>query len=309
MKNIMIALLLLLLMVSVSSVAACGGGGESTPTLDSSPTMTTESLPEDSLSPSPTQTFTPLPTSDSVVITIGNHTDVTGMSADTLAPITMALKDLALYYNKNNLIPGVEFEVITYDGQFDPSRDELGYEWLIENGADLIFTPIPSTAVNLKIRVDEDHVVLFTTALADEAFEPPGWVFAIGNTLGRAHAYTGLHWIAETEPSFPKDRPAKIGGTFWTGTYSESVLDAATEYCDAHPEQYEFVGGYLVAPKFKWDEEVEALKDCDFVLPPAPMNQFVEQYNEAGYVAKYIGTDWHVSALDSISDSDLCEVV
>jgi len=221
----------------------------------------------------------------------------------------MALEDLARYYNENNLIPGIEFQVITYDGRFDPSRDELGYDWLTENGADLIFTPIPSTAVTLKDRVEEDRIVLFTTALADEAFEPPGWVFAAGNTLGKAHAYTGLSWIADFDPDFPKGRPAKVGGAFWTGTYSESVLEATIDYCDSHPDQYEFAGGYLVAPKFLWDTEVEALKDCDFVLPPAPMNQFVQQYREAGYTGRFIGTDWHVSALDSINDAGLWDTI
>lgn len=208
MRKMTIALLPLLILVGIPVMAACGGGGDSTPTPELPPTVSPIATP------SPTVAATLSPTSDSVVITIGNHTDVTGMSADTLAPTTMALEDLARYYNENNLIPGVEFEVITYDGRFDPSRDEPGYDWLIENGADLIFTPVPSTAVILKPRVDDDKMVLFTTSLADEAFDPPGWVFAAGNTMGKFQAYTGLRWIAEIDPDFPQDRPAKLGGAF-----------------------------------------------------------------------------------------------
>ncbi|MFC2028173.1 ABC transporter substrate-binding protein [Chloroflexota bacterium] len=312
MKKVTISLLALLILVGIAATA-CGGGGDQTPEVEPTPTYMATPIPTNSpeniQSPIPTMVLTPTPTSKSVVITIGNHTDVTGMSSNMLIPTTMALEDLANYYNEHNLIPGVEFDVITYDGQFDPSRDEAGYEWLVENGADLIFTPVPSTAVNLKHRVDEDKLVLLTVALADEAFDPPGWVFAVGNTMGKSHAYTGLNWVAEFDPDFPKDRPAKLGGTFWTGTYSEGVLTAATEYCDAHPDQYEFVGGYLVAPKFKWDEEVEALKDCDFVLPPAPMNQFVQQYREAGHTARFMGTDWHVASLDSISEANLWDEI
>ena len=67
-----------------------------------------------------------------VVITIGNLTDVTGPASNALTVITMSLEDTAEYYNKQYLIPGVTFEVITYDGQYDPSRDIPGYEWLME---------------------------------------------------------------------------------------------------------------------------------------------------------------------------------
>ncbi|MBT4511799.1 MAG: hypothetical protein HOC20_06285 [Chloroflexi bacterium] len=69
------------------------------------------------------------------------------------------------------------------------------------------------------------------------------------------------------------------------------------------------MGGYLVEPKFMWGTEVEALKDCDFVLPPAPMNRFVKQYRDAGYTAKFIGTDWHIGALNSIDDAGLWDEI
>ena len=127
---------------------------------------------------------------------------------------TMALEDLTRYYNEHNLVPGVRFEVLTYDGQFDPSLDIPGYEWLIENGAGFIFTPVPSTTVALKNRAQADEMVVFTVSLADEALDTPGWVFGVGNTLGKAHAYTGLEWIFESDEDFPRDRPAKIGGNF-----------------------------------------------------------------------------------------------
>ncbi len=280
---------MLLIIVSFLFVG-CGGNG-------ATPMPTQESTSTIDILPTPTLTLPSAPVPQSVVITIGNHTDVTGMSSNAMAPITMALEDMARYYNENNLIPGVEVDVITYDSQSDPANDMSGYDELVDKGSDLIFTPLPGTAAQLKSRVEEDEVVLFTVALVDEAFEPPGWVFASGNTMGEAQAYTGLRSLATYDPDFPKNRPAKLGGTFWTGTYSEGIMAAAQEYCEAHPDQYEFVGGYLVAPKFIWDAEVEALKDCDYVFPPAPMNQFVKQYRDAGYAAKFVGADWHINFL------------
>lgn len=98
-----------------------------------------------------------LPT-EPVTIAIGNLTDLTGVSANGMEPINMALGDMVRYYNENNLIPGVELEVETYDGQYNPSNDISGYEWLLERGADIIFTPVPPTPASLRTRVNEDKV-------------------------------------------------------------------------------------------------------------------------------------------------------
>ncbi|MCP4607431.1 MAG: ABC transporter substrate-binding protein, partial [Planctomycetes bacterium] len=99
-----------------------------------------------------------------VKITIGNHTDVTGPASNAMEFITMALEDMVEYYNDQDLIPGVKFEVITYDGQYDPARDISGYEWLKEQGADLITTAVGPTAMILKSHLGNDRMALFTLA-------------------------------------------------------------------------------------------------------------------------------------------------
>ena len=58
-----------------------------------------------------------------VEIIIGNLTDITGVSANAQLLVNRALDDIVEYYNSENLIPGVELKVITYDTQFDPSKD------------------------------------------------------------------------------------------------------------------------------------------------------------------------------------------
>jgi hypothetical protein len=156
----------------------------------------------------------------------------------------MALEDTAEYYTENNLIPGVEFEVVTYDGQYDPSRDIPGYEWLKERGADFIFSPVGATAVTLKPFLEEDKMVLFMMAPHEDAFAPPGWVFAPGNSLFNEQMYTLLKWVAENDPDFPQDRPAKIGAAFWNESTGLAMLDGAEKYAEAHPEQYSWEGHY-----------------------------------------------------------------
>ncbi len=251
--------------------------------------------------PSPTDTIKPEPRK----MTIGYHADMTGPSANAMAIVTMALEDMLKYYKEQNLIPGVEFEVISYDGQYDPSRDIPGYEWLKERDVDFIISHSAGTGATLKPRLDEDQMMLFLIGASHEAVEPPGYVLGVGQTLWEYHSYVLLKWIAENDPDFPTDRPARIGGAFWAEPAGESVLTGAEEYAEAHPDQYEWMGGYTTNFSFVWGPEVEALKDCDYVFPPLLMDRFVKEYRDSGYTAKLIGTDLHLALLGMVYDAEL----
>ncbi len=283
--TILIGLLLTLFLLT-----ACGGGDGDQEQNETSPVTIDPTVP---------------PNEGPVKIIIGNLSDLTGVSSNAMGVINMAVEDTVEYYNEQNLIPGVEIEVITYDGQFNPSYDIPGYEWLKEAGADLIFTAVPPTPVTLKPYVDKDKMVLFAWAPTMEAISPPGYVFTPCNTLSEYAGYTLLKYVAENDPDFPKDRPALIGGAYWAETYGNGVLTAAKEYAKAHPDQYEWEEGYLAGFGFNWTTEVEGLKDCDYVLPPVIMTSFVDQYRSAGYTAKFLATEAQTGFLGQIDDSDL----
>lgn len=276
--------MLLILLLALPLLVACGNGDKS---------------------PNATENTQNVETVENVVITIGNLTDITGVSANSAANINMALDDMVGYYNDQGLVPGVELKVIKYDGQYDPAKDIPGYEWLRERGADLIFTPVGSTAVTLKERVVSDQVPIFTVAVNEDAFSPPGYVFAPGICMARHASYTLLEWIAENDPDFPEDSPAKIGGAFWNESVELAILGGAEEYAKAHPDEYEWEGGHLTNFSFMWGPEVEALKDCDYVLPPIPPTNFVKEYRQAGYTAKFIGTDASLAFLGLVDSAGL----
>lgn len=279
-------------LLGLSALIACGGGNDD----------------KEQQNPTSSESLDPV-TSEPLIITIGNHTDMTGIAANAMADITMALEDMAAYYNDSNLIPGVKLKVITWDNQYNPERDKAGYEWLKERGADVLWGNVASTAVTLKSILEQDGVVFFTAAPATDAFIPPGWVFACGNTLVQWESAALLKWVAENDPDFPKDRVAKVGGAFWNESYGADCLAGAKEYAMAHPEQYEWEGGYLSDFSFLWTTEVEALMDCDYVLTAVPMNQFVKQYRDAGGTAKFLGTDAHIAFLGQVRDDGLFDEI
>ncbi len=239
-------------------------------------------------------------------ITIGNLSDLTGPSASAQDIINMALADLVKYFNDNGLVPGVRLKIVTYDGQFDPAKDVPGYEWLRSNGADLIFTAVTGTPVTLKSRADRDHCPIFgVSGGVEELSSPPGYVFNLG-TIPRHEALSLLKWIAENDWDYKTKGPAKIGGASWDEAYARWWFDAMKDYAAAHPDQFQWVGGYL-APfgTFTWGPQVEALKNVDYVFPCTFMTSFVREYRMAGGKAKLIGASTHAAFLGNISDAGL----
>ena len=278
---------LVLILLFLLPLAGCADDGTEEPTIE------------------PTGTAKP---AEDVVITIGNLTDLTGPTANGVEPVNWSVKDTVKYFNDENLIPGVKLKVVEYDGQFDPSRDIPGYEWLKEKGADVIFASLPGMTITLKNRANADKMPIFATTGDMKALMPAGYIFTLG-TVPQYEGYTILKWLAENDPDFPQDRPAKIGGASWADGYSGQVFDAMKEYTDAYPDQYDWVDDYLTPVKFMWQTEVGSLKECDYIFPPNPITSFADELRDAGSDAKLIGTDTHAAFLGLVDKGNLWDEV
>ena len=290
MNKAAVPLVILVVLSLVIGITGCGGDGSETPAPTTQPTSTSE--PQ-----------------ENVVITIGNLTDKTGPGSAAMAYVDMALADTVEYYNESGLIPGIEVKVIEYDGQFDPSRDIPGYKWLTERGADVIMAFLQITPMTLQPFVNEDKVVLFTATTEYEVLYPPGYVFAMTN-LWEDLVYTQFKWIAENDWDYRAKGPAKIGGAGWNDSGSNVTHIAAEEYAKAHPDQFEWVGGYLPeVGTFTWGPEVEALKDCDYVFVPIIMSNFAKEYRTAGYTAKFLAGEAQTSFFGVIADAKLWDEI
>jgi hypothetical protein len=218
MKKLAILLVPFLALGLILNSIACESGGEEAtlaPVVQPSTTITSE--PQVILEP--------------VEITIGNLSDLTGVGAAGFKLINLGIKDMVDYYNENNLIPGVEVKVVTYDGQYDPSKDIPGWEWLLERGADVIFAGPPHSVITLQSRADNNEVLLFTTSAGMDLFTGPGYLFSLGS-IPQYEAWTLMKWIAENHWDFGANGPAKIGGAMWESPYDIAFLDAMKEYAE-----------------------------------------------------------------------------
>ena len=253
-------------------------------------------------SPLPTDSPT-LPVED-VTLTIGNLSDLTGVASAGFELINLGINDMVDHYNENNLIPGIEVKVITYDGQYDPSRDIPGWEWLREHGADVIFAGAPHSVITLQSRADSDEVMLFTTSASLDLFADRGYLFSLGS-IPQYEAWTLMNWIAENHWDYKANGPAKIGGAAWQSAYETAFFDAMKEYAEVHPDQFEFVGGYYTPfGSFTWGPEVQALKDADYVFPcTVCLSGFAKEYRDVGGRATLIGNGAHVAFMQLIHDA------
>ena len=241
-----------------------------------------------------------------IVITIGHVSDMTGPASTALVPINYAARDLAKYYNDNNLIPGVELKVVEYDARYDPSRDIPGWEWVKSKGAILGLTALPTTAETLKAPAERDKMPLWALSYSEVLDYPPGWVFLI-NVPNRALINPLLKWISENDWDYNTKGIPKVGSAGWEEPYAIGCKNAVRDYVLAHPDKFQYVGGYLVpAGGMTWGGEALALKSCDYLWPPSTgtgITTFMNEFRDKGGKAKFVGTDSHAAYKGLIVDS------
>ncbi len=283
------------MLIAIPLLSACGDDETGEPTATAPPTTTPAS--DEPATTAPAQT---------VKFKLGVITDITGPASQAMTVCDASLADLVRYYNENNLIPGLKLETIKYDSQYDPSKAMPAYHWLIERDADVILTGLPPIVSVIHTRCTQDEVPLLTIVVSSDAIVPPTWNFSF-NTTSESFMYTLLKWVAENDPDFPQDRPAKIGGAGWEGPYMTQILDGMDKYCKAHPDQYELVDTFLASfTQMSWENEVDVLSECDYVVPPATgisTTQFMKEYVNAGGKGKFLGTDAHNAYLGMIVDT------
>lgn len=246
--------------------------------------------------------------SESVVITIGDLTDLSGPSSAAIKPISWALEDYVNYVNENHPIPGVELKYVQYDTKYDPSRFLAGYEWLKEQGADVIHAVVGSMGEAIKESAARDGIPVLGYNATKTILNPPGWVFVL-NPEFYTRALTLMSWVNQNGKSTWSDYPTKpkIGTAGYNFSPAKDETSAVKDYCLAHPDQFEWVNDFIVPyGTVSWASAVEGLKDCDLVfmgvVGSLMPTTFVDQYRAAGGKAKFILSDAMPAYLGAVVD-------
>ena len=227
------------------------------------------------------------------VITIGVITDLTGAAGPALQPMLLSLQDLVKHINEDDPIPGVKLKVAVWDDRFDASRDIPGYEWLKEQGAEVIICPVDFPAAILKPFAERDKVLILDDSASLPLIDPPGWVFS-SNCLMYQVVLTTTKWISD-QWDYSNGVP-KIGCIGLSASGSIESETKLREYCQAHPDKFDYVDGFLVPfSTTQWGGQAEKLKDCDWICFPGTdgvsESTFIEQFRGKGYTAKFFGQE------------------
>jgi len=226
---------------------------------------------------------------EKVVITIGEITDLTGPGAPAVISLHYALEDMIKYYNEEELIPGVKLKLVFYDTKLDPAREVPGYDWVRGRGAQLIISIMHTTGEMLKPFAERDKFAVANLSTTLTQIEPPGWIFCFANPNSWG-MLSLLKWISEEHWDWETEGPARIGFGGWREPSGLEVMNAIEAYCQAHPEQFDWAGGFT-APMgtMVMSGEVERLKDCDYVGTFAIITgHFVKEFRTRGYPATFI---------------------
>jgi len=230
------------------------------------------------------------PSSGKVTIAVGFITDLTGPAGNMVRTLNYMVEDVARYHNDEDIIPGVEIDIVTFDGRADPARDIPGYDWLRERGAEVVITLVGATGQILKPFAEKDKVPLATLSGNLDLLDPPGWAFWF-SVPSPYEIKALLKWISEKHWD-DASRVPRIGFTGWNEPTSQGILQAMEEYCQDHPDQFEWGGGYLVPlGTLTWGGEVDSLKECDYIHGPitgTPLGNFVKKYRAAGHTTTMI---------------------
>ena len=231
---------------------------------------------------------------EQVTIVIGESIDLTGPASPAEIPVREVIEDIVRYYNEESLIPGAKIKVATYDNQFNPGRDLPGYEWCKNQGAKVIIGVHDLTAETLKPFAERDKVPVATVSYTDFAATPPGWVF-IFSSHTTYQICTLLKWISEERWDYSKGLP-KIGFYGWREAMNIHMEKTMREYCQAHPDKFEWVGGFMTpVGTTSCAGEIKKLKDCDYICPWFMAGAFfMRDFRARGYAATFISDSGNV---------------
>lgn len=223
-----------------------------------------------------------------VTITIGEITDLTGPGSPAVITLHYCLQDMISYYNDEGLIPGVKLKMVSWDTRYDASREIPGYEWVREKGAKLIVVIMPQSGPMLMPFAARDKVPIAALSCHKDTLSPPGWVFNMSNSSDM-HVKTLLKWISEEHWDYSQGIP-KLGLVGWQEHLIMAVDEAMEEYAQDNPGKFDYVDARIVPMgQIGWAGEVEALKDCDYVVAIGfPMGNIIKEFNQRGYKPTFI---------------------
>src|SRR4030042_112825 len=244
---------------------------------------------------------------EKTTIIIGNLTDLTGVAAPALEPMTWALEDIVKDINENETIPGVKLKVVNYDTAFNPARFLAGYDYLKSKGAQVIVSVFNDASETLKPYAAEDKIAILGMATSVPMVDPPGGGFAFSPPT-RWSIKSMLKWVSDDWDYADEGRKPTLATVGWNDNWGQDNAQGAEEFCEDNPTLFDYVGSFLSPVGFQgpWSGDIAKTKNVDYInvaangaLMPAT---FWKEYKDAGGTGINIDTEAQSAYVGFITD-------
>lgn len=239
-------------------------------------------------------------TANNTTFVIGLSGPLTGGASQYGIAVENAAKLAVEEINANGGLFGIQFSLISYDDQHDPSRVATGYANMLEQGMQVSLGCVTSgPCAEFKALSKEDNVFFITPSGSNDEIpsESNGYqmCFADGNQGKAAALYVNENFAGKT-----------IGVLYTSGdNYSEGIYNQFTENLNS---SVTVVSASFTEGATDFSSQINTLKNCEFIFLPiyyTPASQFMIQANGVENNMKvYYGCDG-LDGIDAIEGFDI----
>lgn len=197
------------------------------------------------------------------IVVLGWMGDQTGPASSTFGQVQWGIDD---YISRMDPIPGVKIQFATYDFREEYARVPVGYQWLMNQGMDLLLHYNPNVQAVTAGDQADDKIPSFSFNV-DLATAGNEWVFGYSVTLRDEAMMVMDYLLKDWWETKGMTRPIKIGAMVHSDLGSGTIYwQAYQEYAAAHPGKCVLTRASGTSGQTAWASEVAALKDSDVII-------------------------------------------
>jgi len=239
----------------------------------------------------------PVPPEEEILIKVGNIVDFTSAVSCCGILSDKALRDYFQYLEDENEIPGVKFEVISFDCALDPGKTSPGYQFCKGQGMDIMVTCYGQDGVIVKPLAAADRIPHLTYNSNQDIIDPPAWTFCQVPLVEDVTA-SFWAWLIDNWDYEKMGRSPKVAHASWPTATGLAAGKATEVYCQSRSDKIDLVSMKdlpmgtvdMTEPAAEWDR-----LGVDWVFNSAPtpaMLGLVKEKQAKGYGFEIAAADW-----------------
>ncbi len=237
------------------------------------------------------------PAATEKVITVGYLNDLSGAISCCGIADQVGLKNYLQYIQDEKRIPGVKFDVVSWDDRYDVSRVAAGYRYLLDKGVNLIVTMAVHQSETMRPMAVADKMLILGYNTSELNIADPIWCFTQQPLTENANA-SFFNWVTQNWDYQKTGRKPVVAEINWDNSMGKAGAKGAEAYCKSLPDKLDWKGT-IVVPPGTMDFSQPALQlnqwGCDYVFSTmvnGPTTNLMKEKNARGYKFQVCTGGW-----------------